>query len=405
MILRGTIKDSFPRVAQDADLKRLKSFPILTLTGPRQSGKTTLARMLRPSFAYYSLEDPDTRAFSMEDPRGFLRQFSGGAIIDEVQRHPDLLSYLQGVVDASGEMGQFILTGSSQFELMESISQSLAGRTALLTLLPLSSQELLAVNRLPGDLDETLYTGAFPAIHDRSVEPAVWIQDYVGTYLERDVRSILNIHDLAIFQRFVQLCAGRVGQLINLSSLSRDAGINRATAQSWLSVLQASHLVHLVQPWFTNLSKRWIKTPKLYFCDAALAAWLLGVRRASHLTSHPLRGALFENWVITELIKSQTHRGEKPSIYFIRDKQGHEIDALIETGPNTFQAVEIKSGMTVTSESFSGLKYWGSQLTEYKLHPWIVYGGETKQEREAATVLPWRDLESLLEHRLSRKVD
>lgn len=385
-----------PRIAQGAALERLQSFPVLTLTGPRQSGKTTLARLLRPDFAYCSLEDPDTRAFSMEDPRGFLKQFSGGAIIDEVQRHPDLLSYLQGVVDASGEMGQFILTGSSQFELMESISQSLAGRTALLTLLPFSAAELSAVHRLPESVDETLYAGAFPALYDRSVEPAIWHQDYVGTYLERDVRSILNIHDLASFQRFVQLCAGRVGQLVNLSSLSRDAGINRATAQSWLSVLQASHLIHLVQPWFTNLSKRWVKTPKLYFCDAGLAAWLLGVRQVSHLASHPLRGALFENWVITELIKSQTHRGEKPGIYFIRDKQGHEIDAIIETGPNAFHAVEIKSGMTISSDSFSGLKYWGSRLKEVRLQPWVVYAGDAVQKRSDTTVLPWRDVHSIL---------
>jgi len=385
-----------PRIAQHAALERLQSFPVLTLTGPRQSGKTTLAKMLRPDFAYCSLEDPDTRAFSMEDPRGFLKQFSGGAIIDEVQRHPDLLSYLQGVVDASGEMGQFILTGSSQFELMESISQSLAGRTALMTLLPFSAAELSAVHRLPESVDETLYAGTFPAIYDRSVEPAIWYQDYVSTYLERDVRSILNIHDLTSFQRFVQLCAGRVGQLVNLSSLSRDAGINRATAQSWLSVLQASHLIHLVQPWFTNLSKRWVKTPKLYFCDAGLAAWLLGVRQVSHLASHPLRGALFENWVITELIKSQTHRGEKPGIYFIRDKQGHEIDAIIETGPNTFHAVEIKSGMTISSDSFSGLRYWGSRLKEVSLQPWLVYAGDAVQQRSDATVLPWRDVHSIL---------
>jgi uncharacterized protein len=381
-----------PRLAMATARARLAGFPILTMTGPRQSGKTTLARLLAPHLPYFSLEDPDTRAFARDDPRAFLRQAEDGAILDEVQRVPDLFSYLQGIVDADGRMGRFILTGSSQFELIQSITQSLAGRASMLTLLPFSTAELQAVGRAPASVDELLHAGLFPPIHDRPVEASVWIQDYVGTYLERDVRQILNIQDLAAFQRFIQLCAGRVGQLLNLSSLASDTGISRITADSWLSVLQASHLVFLVRPWFTNTSKRFIKTPKLYFCDPGLAAWFLGVRKASHVTAHPQRGALFENWVMTELLKAQTNAGQRPALYFLRDHEGHEIDALIETAPNVFQAVEIKSGETIASDSLDGLSYWRNQLPDRTLVPWLVHGGLARQQREKATILPWNDL-------------
>jgi len=304
-------------VAED----RLRSYPVLTITGPRQSGKTTLARLLRPETRYVSLEDPDIRAFATEDPRGFLADTGDEAIIDEVQRVPDLLSYLQGVLDAGNAMGRFILTGSSQFELIESVTQSLAGRTALLTLHPFSLGELKAAGRAPSSVAQLLQQGLFPPIHDRPVAADVWLQDYIATYVERDVRALMNIRDVVAFQRFVQLCAGRCGQLLNINSLAEDAGINRPTAQSWLSVLQASHLVLLVQPWANNLSKRLIKTPKLYFVDSALAASLMGIRDVSQVMAHPLRGALFENWAIVELIKGQCNAGLKPSIYFLRDKK------------------------------------------------------------------------------------
>lgn len=383
------------RIAAAAARERLAGFPILTITGPRQSGKTTLSRLLAPDFPYFSLEDPDTRAFATEDPRAFLRQASDGAILDEVQRAPELFSYLQGIVDSDGRMGRFILTGSSQFELIQSITQSLAGRASLLTLLPFSMAELQAGDRAPASVDELLYAGLFPPIYDRPIEPSIWIQDYVGTYLARDVRQILNIQDLATFQRFIQLCAGRIGQLINLSSLASDAGISRITADSWLSVLQASHLIFLVRPWFTNASKRFIKTPKLYFCDPGLAAWFLGVRNAGHVTAHPQRGALFENWVMTELLKAQTNAGRKPSLCFLRDHEGHEIDGFIETAPNTFQAVEVKSGETIASDAFGNLEYWRSHLSGQTIVPWLVHGGEASQQREKATVLPWFDLSPL----------
>jgi predicted AAA+ superfamily ATPase len=395
------IKPSLPpqpikRIAASAARERLAGFPILTITGPRQSGKTTLSRLLAPKLPYFSLEDPDTRSFAREDPRAFLRQAADGAILDEVQRVPELFSYLQGIVDADRRMGQFILTGSSQFELIESITQSLAGRASMLTLLPFSLAELQQAKRAPASVDELLHTGLFPPIHDRKIEPHIWIQDYIGTYLERDVRQILNIKDLATFQRFVQLCAGRIGQLLNLSSLASDTGITRVTAESWLSVLQASHLIFIVRPWFTNTSKRFIKTPKLYFSDPGLAAWFLGIRDAGHVTAHPQRGALFENWVMTELLKAQTNSGHKPSLYFLRDKEGHEVDAIIETAPDTFQAVEVKAGETVASDSFAGLDYWRSHLAGKKLVPWLVHGGTAFQQREKASVLPWNDLSPLI---------
>jgi predicted AAA+ superfamily ATPase len=367
----------------------------LTITGPRQSGKTTLSRLLAPELPYLSLEDPDTRVFATEDPRAFLRQVADGAILDEVQRAPELFSYLQGVVDADRRMGRFILTGSSQFELIGSITQSLAGRASLLHLLPFSYAELQAAGRAPTSVNAVLHGGFFPPIHDRPVDPTVWLQDYVGTYLERDVRQILNIKDLATFQRFIQLCAGRIGQLLNISSLAADTGVTRVTADSWLSVLQASHLVFLVRPWFTNLNKRLVKTPKLYFCDPGLAAWFVGVRAPAHLSAHPQRGALFENWIMTELLKAQTNHGLRPTLHFLRDKEGHEVDAFIETGPDTFHAVEIKSGETIASDFFSGLDYWRAKLPRQTITPWLIHGGTALQQREKATVLPWNDLSQL----------
>jgi len=384
----------FRRITEVAK-ERLAGYPILTITGPRQSGKTTFARLLAPELPYFSLEDPDTRSFATEDPRAFLRQAKEGAIFDEIQRAPHLFSYLQGMVDADRRMGRFILTGSSQFELIESITQSLAGRASMLTLLPFSLSELQNAGKSPTTIDELLYMGLFPPVYDRPVAPTIWLQDYIGTYLERDVRQILNIQDLGAFQRFVRLCAGRVGQLLNLSSLASDAGITRPTAAAWLSVLEASHLIFLVQPWFSNLSKRLIKSPKLYFCDPGMAAWLIGIRSVEHLPAHPQRGALFENWVMSELLKAQTNRGHKPSLYFLRDREGHEIDALIETAPGTLHAVEVKSGETIASDFFAGLDYWRANLTRQTMIPWLVYGGSIRQDREKATVLPWNDLEPL----------
>lgn len=385
-----------PRVLAIEARKRMKGYPILVITGPRQSGKTTLARLIAPQLPYFSLEDPDTRAFASEDPRGFLKQAADGAILDEVQRCPDLFSYLQGMVDADRRMGRFLLTGSSQFELVSSITQSLAGRAAMLTLLPFSLAELQAAGRAPDSVDALLLNGLYPPIYDRPVDPTSWLQDYVATYLERDVRQVLKIHNLAAFQRFIQLCAGRVGQLLNISSLAADTGITRVTAESWLSALQAGHLVHLIRPWSVNVSKRLIKTPKIYFCDPGLAAWLLGVRRLEHLVAHPHRGALFENWAVTELLKARLNHGLRPDLYFLRDKEGHEVDLVVETSPGVIQGIEVKSGATVAGDFFAGLDYWKSELEPRTLEPWLIYGGDTPQKRQRATVLPWSDLSPLI---------
>jgi len=383
------------RALQSTAQTSLQGFPVLALTGPRQSGKTTLARSLAAERPYASLEDPDIREFATSDPRGFLKQFPEGAVLDEVQRCPDLFSYLQSVVDAApDQMGRFILTGSQQFGLIEAITQSLAGRVALLELLPFSLSELQSVGRAPLSLPTLLTQGLFPPIYDRPVTPSAWLRNYVATYVERDIRQVLRIQDTAAFQRFVALCAGRVGQLLNVSSLANDAGISRITAESWLSVMQASYLIFLIRPHFANLSKRIIKSPKLYFHDPGLAAWLLGIREPSHVSTHPLRGALFENWVMCEIAKAQAAQGEAISLNYWRDKEGHEIDAVVER-MGALHAIEVKSGQTVASDFFENLDFWRQQQPNTPITPWLVYGGSEPQNRERGTVVPWSQISKL----------
>jgi len=376
---------------------RLAQFPVVALTGPRQTGKTTLARAVAAHRPYVSLEDPDNRAQALTDPRSFLARFPDGAVLDEVQRCPELFSYLQGIVDADGRMGLFILTGSQQFGMMESITQSLAGRIALLQLWPFSLSELQDAGRAPHDKDSLLFKGLFPPVHDRDVPPAEWFASYIETYLERDARQLVNIQNLALFHRFLVLCAARTGQLLNMESLASDAGISRPTVSAWLSVLQASHVIFLIQPWFENIGKRLVKTPKLYFCDTGLAAWLQGARTLDYLAASPQRGALFENFVMTELLKTQTNAGLRPSLFFLRDKTGHEVDAFVQTAPDTFAAIEIKAGETVSGEFFKGLDFWRATLPRKTIHPWVVYGGNTAQPRERGQVLPWNTLSPLLD--------
>lgn len=373
-------------------LKRLaKGFPVVALTGPRQSGKTTLAKSVFKDKTYISLENPDEREFAQRDPKRFLQRFPNGAILDEVQRCPELLSWLQGWVDERGIMGDFVITGSAQFDLFAGISQSLAGRVGRVELLPLSGAELRAAGQAPSDLNTTLCQGGYPALYDRDVSPQDWFANYIATYLERDVRQLIAVRDLAQFQTFVKMCAARTGQLLNLASLGADCGINAVTAKQWLSVLEASYIVTLLKPHHRNFGKRLVKAPKLYFCDVGLAAWLLGIRDAAALDTHAARGALFETHVISELMKQRLNAGQPLDLYFWRDHVGHEVDVLIEHAQG-LQALEIKSGSTFASDWTDGLKKWQKFAATESIQPSLVYGGTTSYVREGLHVWGWQNI-------------
>ncbi len=377
------------RQAEQTIRSLLRGFPIVTLTGPRQSGKTTLAKSIFKDRPYVSLEDPDLRQIALEDPRSFLGRFPDGAVLDEVQRCPDLLSYLQTILDSDGRMGLFILTGSQQFGLMSGISQSLAGRTAFVELLPFSIPELAPTGKLPASADAMLLAGGYPPLYDRDLPPASWFASYVAAYVERDVRQLIKVQELNTFQRFVRLCAGRTGQLLNLSSLATECGITHNTAKSWISVLEASYLVFLLRPHHVSFNKRLVKMPKLYFTDVGLVSWLLGIRTPEQIETHPLRGSIFETLIISELIKSQLNRGERPAFSFWRDSNGNEIDLLIEQGTRVMP-IEIKSGMTLTRDSFAGLDKWCALAGDKAMTPTLIYGGSDTYLHKKVKVVGWQ---------------
>jgi len=379
-----------PRAAANLLDEIRSGYPVITLTGPRQSGKTTLARAAFADKPYVSLETPDEREFAASDPRGFLARWKEGAIIDEVQHVPALLSWIQSEVDAAGTMGRYILTGSQNFSLMAHIAQSLAGRSALVQLLPLSIAELNAAGQLPPDTDSMLLRGGYPALYARALNPARWLADYTMSYLERDVRQITQVHDLAAFQRFLRLCAGRTGQLLNLANLAQEAGVAQSTARAWLSVLEASYIVQLLPPHHRNLGKRVVKAPKLYFVDAALAASLMGIQTAAQIAIHPLRGALFETLIVGEFLKARFNSGYPSNLYFWRDNVGLEVDLLIDE-PEGLRPVEIKSSATVTEDLFKGLHKWIAAAGTAARHPRLVCAGPDRYTRSGIEVRPWQE--------------
>ncbi|MBA3029834.1 MAG: ATP-binding protein [Desulfobacteraceae bacterium] len=373
-------------------------YPVVVVTGPRQSGKTTLCRMAYPDKPYVSLEAMDTRDFAVSDPRGFLAKYADGAILDEIQHAPELLSYLQSDIDARPDSGRFILTGSQHFELSQSISQSLAGRCGILVLLPPSLEELGGFPAIPSDLFSFLWQGAYPRIYDRKIPAHQWLADYTATYIQRDVRQVINVGDLQTFAGFLKLCAGRTGQEINLSALGNDAGISRNTIRAWLSVLETSYIIHRLPAWHVNIRKQVAKTPKLHFFDSGLVCYLLGIHDPEQLRLHPLRGAIFETWVVSEIYKHMVHKGIKPRLFHYRESRGSEIDLIIEHGRELI-TLEIKSGATITRDFFKHLKLFSARMTkashDHQVKPYLVYGGEDSQKRSDAEVLSWRQLHGM----------
>ncbi len=367
-------------------------FPVITITGPRQSGKTTLCRQLFADYRYVSLENPDMRSYAENDPRGFLEEYNNRVIIDEAQNVPQLFSYIQGIVDERKQAGQYILTGSQNFLLLEKISQSLAGRAYIFHLLPFSQSEI--AQKYSQDLFQSLWNGSYPAIYDRQISPSDYFPSYIQTYIERDVRSVMQIKDLNLFITFLKVCAGRTGQLFNASAIANEIDVDYKTVQNWLSVLETSFIVFRLNPWYVNFNKRIVKSPKLYFYDTGLACYLLGINKAEELNFHYAKGALFENYVITEYLKNSRNKGDNSNPYFWRDNVGNEIDLLEDLGQQ-LKIIEIKSGKTIRDDFFKGLTYFEKIQSNYTVAKYLIYGGNASRKQYETQVLPWNKTDKL----------
>ncbi len=367
-----------------------KEYPVITIVGPRQSGKTTLAQMVFRKHRYISLEDPDIRELAQDDPRAFLSEYPStkGLILDEIQHVPELLSYMQTIVDREKKNGYFILTGSQNFLVDEAITQTLAGRMAVHTLLPLSIAELRAASILPERVETLIHKGSYPKAHAQKISIERLYTNYLRLYVERDVRQVKNVANLTTFQRFMKLCAGRTGQVLSLTSLGNDCGINHQTAKAWISLLEASYVLILLHPYYKNFGKRVIKAPKLYFVDTGIACSLLKIRSAQELADHYMRGNLVENLIIADLLKQQHNLGRQPSLYFWRDHSGNEIDCIIDESQYPVP-VEIKAGKTVASDFFKELIHWDKTTGLTDIPKYLVYGGNADQRRTQAKVLGW----------------
>ncbi len=369
-------------------------FPIVSVTGPRQSGKTTMLRHAFPDYRYISLENPDYQDFALQDPRRFLETYDRHVIFDEAQRVPQLFNYLQGKVDADRISGQYILSGSQNYLLMQSISQSLAGRVALFKLFPFSFSELRTAGLLPTQVEQAMFQGFYPRIFDQHIQPRDFFPNYFETYIQRDVRQLSAVQDLVVFRNFVRLCAGRIGQPLNYTSLATDAGISPMTAKAWIGILEASHIIFLLPPYFRNFAKRITKVPKLYFYDTGLAAYLLGVAVADDLVAHFARGHLFENLIIAELTKQQYETGWSSDLYYWQESNKHEVDLIVERNSQLI-AAEIKSSSTLNSSFFDNLLYFQKQAGPLLKASYLIYGGSERQLRSAGEVRGWQDLEGI----------
>ncbi len=380
--------------------KSARSYPVIAITGPRQSGKTTLVReIFGGEYKYVNLEDIDMREYAKSDPRAFLEEYQNGVIIDEAQHAPNLFSYIQVIVDETDKPGQFILTGSQNFLLHEKISQSLAGRVAIFYLLPLSLKEIKRTKHQPSAVEEVMFKGLYPRIYKKKLDPSEWYANYLRTYIERDVRLMKNIHDLGTFQIFLKMCASRTGQLLDLTSIGNDCGISHNTVRAWINILEVSYIIFLLRPHYKNFNKRLVKSPKLYFYDPGLLCYLLNIEAPEQLKTHYLRGGIFESFAISDIVKNQMNQNKNPSVYFWRDQYGHEIDCIIENGRGLLP-IEIKSAKTINSNFFNGLNYWNELSKGNPETTFLIYAGNTNQKRSLARVISWKDIDIITSHNI-----